>query len=79
MTALALNYSQSLFNGIWSVLKKTLQGIMVGYMVARQTQANHHVAQLLINSGEYRQEDFYVLLADLNRKTIQDIHEKFDD
>jgi hypothetical protein len=79
MTALALNYSQSLFNGIWSVLKKTLQGIMIGYMTARQTQANHYVAQKLIDYGEYRQEDFYVLLADLNRKTIQDIHEKFDD
>ena len=79
MTALALNYSQSLLNGFWRVLKKTLQGIMVGYMVARQTQANQHVAQLLINSGEYRQDDYYTLLADLNRKTISDIHQKFDD
>jgi hypothetical protein len=52
---------------------------MIGYMTARQTQANHYVAQKLIDYGEYRQEDFYVLLADLNRKTIQDIHEKFDD
>jgi len=79
MTALALNYSQSLFNGFWRVLKKTLQGIMVGYLVARQTQANQHVAQILINAGEYRQEDYYVLLADLNHKTIRSIHEKFDD
>ena len=52
---------------------------MVGYMVARQTQANPHVAQILIDAGEYRQEDYYVLLADLNRKTISDIHQKFDD
>lgn len=79
MTALALNYSQSLLNGIWSVLKKTLQGIMIGYMVGRQTQANQKVAQFLIDCGEYRQSEYYVLLADLNHKTIQSIHEKFDD
>lgn len=79
MTALALNYSQSLFNGLWRVLKKSIQGIMIGYMIARQTQANHHVAQLLINSGEYRQEDYYNLVHQLNQKTIESIHEKYDD
>ena len=79
MTALALNYSQSLFNGFWRVLKKSIQGIMIGYMVARQTQANHHVAQLLINSGEYRQEDYYNLVHQLNQKTIESIHEKYND
>ena len=79
MTALALNYSQSLFNGFWRVLKKSIQGIMIGYMIARQTQANHHVAQLLINSGEYRQHDYYNLVHQLNQKTIKSIHEKYDD
>jgi hypothetical protein len=79
MTALALNYSQSLFNGLWRVLKKSIQGIMIGYMIARQTQANHHVAQLLINSGEYRQQDYYNLVHQLNQKTIESIHEKYND
>jgi hypothetical protein len=79
MTALALSYSQSLFNGFWRVLKKSIQGIMIGYMIARQTQANHHVAQLLINSGEYRQQDYYNLVHQLNQKTIESIHEKYND
>ena len=79
MTALALNYSQSLFNGVWRAFKKTIQGIMIGYMVARQTQANQHVAQILINAGEYRQEDYYTLVHQLNQKTIQSIHEKYND
>lgn len=79
MTALALNYSQSLFNGFWRLLKKSIQGVMIGYMIARQTQANHHVAQLLINSGEYRQEDYYNLVHQLNQKTIESIHEKYND
>lgn len=79
MTALALNYSQSLFNGFWRVLKKSIQGIMIGYMIARQTQANQHVAQLLIRAGEYRQQDYYNLVHQLNQKTIESIHEKYND
>jgi hypothetical protein len=52
---------------------------MIGYMIARQTQANRHVAQLLINSGEYRQHDYYNLVHQLNQKTIESIHEKYND
>ena len=86
MTAIALNYSKSLIEGFLAVLKivlngakKTLQGIMVGWMIARQTQANTHIARMLIESGEYKSGDhnYYTLLADLNRKTIDNIHKEF--
>jgi hypothetical protein len=47
---------------------------MVGYMIARQTSANQVVVQQMINAGEYRQEDYHSLLADLNARTIDSIH-----
>ena len=86
MTAIALNYSKSLIEGFLAVLKivlngakKTLQGIMIGWLIARQTQANTHVARLLIDSGEYNRSEhtYYTILADLNRKTIDNIHKEF--
>jgi len=77
MTTIALNYSKSLLEGLWTGLKTTLQGIMVGYILARQAQANQHVAQQLIDCGEYRQEDYHNLLAELNRKAIQSIGKEF--
>lgn len=79
MTTMVLNYSQSLLEGLWSGLKKTLQGIMIGYMIARQTEANRLVAQQLVNAGEYRQSDYWSLLNDLNARTIQSIHKEFKD
>lgn len=79
MTTIALNYSQSLLNGIWRVFKKTLQGMMIGYMIARQTQANQYVAQQLINSGEYRRDEYWILLSSLNQKTIDSIQKEFED
>ena len=79
MTTLVLNYSQSLLEGLWSGLKKTLQGIMIGYLIARQTEANRLVAQQLVNAGEYRQSDYWSLLNDLNSRTIQSIHREFKD
>ena len=78
MTTIALNYSKSLLEGLWTGLKNTLQGIMVGYILARQAQANQHVAQQLINCGKYRQEDYHNLLAELNRKAIQSIGKEFN-
>jgi len=78
MTTLVLNYSQSLFERLWKGLKYTLQGFMIGYMISRQTEANRTVAQMLVNSGEYRQDDYWNLLHQLNHKTIQDIHKEFD-
>ena len=52
---------------------------MIGWMVARQTQANTHLARLLIESGEYNhgEHNYYTILADLNRKTINNIHKEF--
>ena len=79
MTTMVLNYSQSLLEGLWSGLKKTLQGVMIGYMIARQTEANRMVAQQLVNAGEYRQSDYWSLLNDLNARTIQSIHKEFKD
>jgi len=79
MTTMVLNYSQSLLEGLWSGLKKTLQGVMIGYMIARQTEANRLVAQQLVNAGEYRQSDYWSLLNDLNARTIQSIHKEFKD
>ena len=76
MTTLVLNYSQSLLEGFWSGLKKTLQGFMVGYMVARQCQANRSVAEQ-ISRYEYNGENYWVILNDLNQKTIKQIHEEF--
>ena len=77
MTTIALNYSTKILEGSWKVVKKTLQGIMIGYMIARQSEANKAVAQQMINAGEYRQDDYWTLLNDLNAKTIQSIHKEF--
>ena len=77
MTTIALSYSTKILEGSWKVVKKTLQGIMIGYMIARQSEANKAVAQQMINAGEYRQDDYWTLLNDLNAKTIQSIHKEF--
>jgi hypothetical protein len=50
---------------------------MIGYMIARQTSANEKVAQMMIHTGEYRQDDYWSLLNDLNYRTIQNIHKEF--
>jgi len=82
MTTLALqslNFSTKVLEKVGVILKKTLQGIMVGWMISRQTQANRHLALLLIQSGEYQkgEHNYYSLLSDLNQKTIQQINEEF--
>ncbi len=80
MTTLVINYSQSLLEGFWSGLKSTFKAVMIGWMVARQTQANRHLADILIKSGEYRkgEHNYYSLLAELNQKTIDHIHKEFE-
>ena len=77
MTTIALSYSKSLLEGLWVGLKKTLQGIMIGYMLARQTSANRIVAQPLIDTGEYRQDQYYEVLNRLNQQCIASIHKEF--
>lgn len=76
MTTIALNYSRSLLSILFNGVKKTLQGMMIGIMIARQTQANHYVAQQ-ISKYEYGGQEYYRILADLNRSTIQNIHKEF--
>lgn len=66
MTALALNYSQNLLNGFFGVLKKTLQGMMIGWIMARQSQANYYIAQQLI--CEYRAAGY----------TVESLHHKLN-
>ena len=77
MTTLVINYSQNLLEGFWSGLKSTLKAVMIGYMVARQTSANRYVAEQL-SKYEYNGENYWVILNDLNKKTIDQIHEEFD-
>ena len=82
MTALALqslSFSTKVLEKLGRILKKTLQAMMLGLMIARQTQANTHLARILMDSGEYNrsEHDYYTILADLNKKTIDNIHKEF--
>ena len=82
MTALALqslSFSTKVLEKVGTILKKTLQAMMLGWMIARQTQANTHLARILMDSGEYNrsEHDYYTILADLNKKTIDNIHKEF--
>lgn len=77
MTTLALNYSTRILEASWNAIKKTFQGIAMGIVIARQTQANHYTAEQ-ISRLEHNGQDYHVILADLNRKTIAQIHKEFD-
>jgi hypothetical protein len=80
MTALALNYSQKLWHLIEVVfngLKKTLQGMMVGYILARQNQANFDLARRMLH--EYPEHTLASLHAELNRKTLDSIKSHYND
>ena len=76
MTTLVLNYSQSLLEGLWRGFKNTLKGMMIGYMIARQQSANRYVAEQ-VSKYEYNGKDYWVILNDLNQKTIEQIHKEF--
>ena len=76
MTTLVLNYSQSLLEGLWRGFKNTLKGMMIGYMIARQQSANRYVAEQ-VSKYEYNGKDYWVILNDLNKKTIEQIHKEF--
>ncbi len=76
MTTLTLQ-GLNLFEVISNFFKKTCRSIMVGYMVARQTEANKNIAQMLVHHGEYRKDEYYTCLAKLNSNTIKSIHEEF--
>jgi len=51
--------------------------MMIGWMLARQSQANQHVARQLIQYGEYPKDEYWNLVAKLNRESIQSIHKEF--
>ena len=78
MATIALNYSQNLLNWIVSATKKTFQGVLIGYIMARQTQANSHIARLIIH--EYRDEGHTVesLTHELNVKSLQRIRKEYN-
>lgn len=81
MTALvlnSLNYSTNLLEVVVGFFKKLFQGMMLGIMIARQTQANQHTASLLCKY-EYAENDYNVILADLNAKTIAQLRKEFGD
>lgn len=77
MTALALSYSQKLWHLIevvFNVVKKTLEGIMLGYILARQNSANLDLARRMLH--EYPGHTVESLHAELNRKTIDSIRKE---
>lgn len=76
MTTIALHYSTRVFNGVWSFVKTTLQGMMVGIMISRQTEANKFVAEAMINSGEWKRDEYPRILHELNQKTIATINKE---
>ena len=79
MTTIALNYSQNLLNSILRVFTNIFKGVMLGYIMARQSQANHHIARLMVH--EYRQEGHTVesLTHELNLKSLERIKREFGD
>lgn len=76
MTTIALNYSQSLFNSFWRVFKNFLKGMMIGWIMARQTKANEYIARQLI--CEYRAAGYTVesLTNKLNIESLQRIRKE---
>lgn len=75
MTTIALNYSQSLLNGFWRVFKNILRGVMIGWIMARQTQANYHIARAMIH--EYRNHTVESLHHELNITSLARIRREF--
>jgi hypothetical protein len=76
MTTIALNYSKSLLEGLFGSVKKTIQGVMIGMMIARQTQANQEVARQ-VSKYEYNGKNYWQILHQLNAATISSIEKEF--
>lgn len=76
MTTIALNYSKSLLEGLFGSVKKTIQGVMIGMMIARQTQANQEVARQ-VSKYEYNGKNYWQILHQLNAATINSIEKEF--
>ena len=67
MTTLVLNYSTNLLESLFASLKTTLAKVMIGWQMARQMQANSHLAPLL--KHEYPHLTVLQIQDQLNRKT----------
>ena len=72
MTELALSYSKGFLESSWNAIKLTLQGIMVGIVVARQVEANKYLAHRMPGVS------YTDTLAKLNKETIDSIHKEFN-
>ena len=69
MTTLVLNYSTNLLESLFVTLKTFLARTMVGWQMARQMQANSHIAPLL--KHEYPKLTVSQIRDQLNRKTVE--------
>ena len=78
MTTTILNYSQSLVEVAFNGFKNILKAIIVGYMLARQAQANQAVARELIRIGEYRNTEYWSLVNKLNTQTNEQIKKEYN-
>lgn len=78
MTTAILNYSQSLVEVAFNGFKNILKAIIVGYMLARQAQANQVVARELIRIGEYRNTEYWSLVNKLNTQTNEQIKKEYN-
>jgi hypothetical protein len=78
MTTAILNYSQSLVEVAFNGFKNILKAIIVGYMLARQAQANQAVARELIRIGEYRNTEYWSLVNKLNTQTNEQIKKEYN-
>ena len=67
MTTLVLNYSTNLLESLFTFLKTFLAKTMIGWQMARQMQANSHIAPLL--KHEYPHLTIPQIQDQLNRKT----------
>jgi hypothetical protein len=74
MTTLVLQSQNFLWKNLRSLLegtKKTLSGIMLGYILARQNQVNYQVAMQMRH--EYPNMTVEQIHAELNRKTLESV------
>ena len=67
MTTLVLHYSTNLLESLFTFLKTFLAKTMLGWQMARQMQANSHIAPLL--KHEYPHLTIPQIQDQLNRKT----------
>lgn len=76
MTTIALKTAY-LTGSVWNAVKKTFQGILIGIAISRQCEANRYVAEQMVRTGDWNKDDYYVILQDLNQKSIAQIEKEF--